>query len=240
VLELRHVVKHYHLGGNPIYAIDDVSMTVVAGEVVALYGPSGSGKTTLVELVAGLKAPDRGSIIVDGRDVAKMSRKEANGFRLNDLGMVLQPSSLQPGVRAITSASIKLMSSGARSARDQIRPLMVELGLGERLYHRVSQLSMGERQRVLIALALSREPKLVLADEPTASLDTENTRRVLGLLRGMCLERNMALLLVTHDPEAASYADRTYELRDGHLNDRRPPDPSPVGFKAAVTGEPGG
>jgi putative ABC transport system ATP-binding protein len=94
------------------------------------------------------------------------------------------------------------------------------------MHHRTEELSMGERQRVLIALALSRNPKLVLADEPTASLDTENTRHVLSLLRGMCSERNMALLLVTHDPEAAAYADRTHELRDGHLGERRF-DPSP-------------
>ncbi len=239
MLELCHVVKHYHVGGNPIYAIDDVSMAVAAGEVVALYGPSGSGKTTLIELIAGLKTPDSGSILVAGRDVAGMSRKEATDFRLNELGMVMQPNSLQPGARAITSASIKLMTSGVRSARNQIRPLMVELGLGERLNHRVSQLSMGERQRVLIALALSRKPKLVLADEPTASLDTENTYNVLGLLRDLCRERDMALLLVTHDPEAAGYADRTYELRDGHLKDRHLPTPVPADDEVEARSERG-
>jgi ABC-type lipoprotein export system ATPase subunit len=229
VLDLRHVVKCYHVGGKPIQAVDDVSMTVAAGEVVALYGPSGSGKTTLIELIAGLKTPDSGSIVVGERNVARMSRKEANSFRLNELGMVMQPSSLQPGARAITSASIKLMDSGARSARKRIAPLMADLGLDERLHHRIGQLSLGERQRVLIAIALSREPKLVLADEPTASLDTENTRAVLGLLRNLCRERGMALLLVTHDPEAAAYADRTHELRDGRLGDRHSPDPLPVG-----------
>jgi putative ABC transport system ATP-binding protein len=238
VLELHHVVKRYHVGGNPIQAVDDVSMTIAAGEVVALYGPSGSGKTTLIELIAGLQTPDSGSILVGGRDVAGMSRKEANSFRLNELGMVMQPSSLQPGARALTSASIKLMTSGVRSARKRVAPLMAELGLGERLNHRISQLSMGERQRVLIALALSREPKLVLADEPTASLDTENTHSVLELLRSQCLERQMALLLVTHDPEAAGYADRTYELRDGRLNNRRPQQLKPVGIISAVKGEP--
>lgn len=227
MLELRNVVKHYHVGGGiPIRAVDDVSMTVAAGEVVALYGPSGSGKTTLVELIAGLKAPDSGSIFLGERDVIRMSRKEGGNYRLHELGMVMQPSTLQPGARAITCASIKLMTSGARSAHKRIAPLMSELGLGERLSHRIEQLSMGERQRVLIALALSREPSLVLADEPTASLDTENTRIVLGLLRNLCHDRGMALLLVTHDPEAAAYADRTHELRDGRLGDRRPIEPS--------------
>lgn len=228
MLELRHVSKHYRVGSeNQIRAVDDVSMTLAAGEVLALYGPSGSGKTTLTELIAGLKKPDSGNILIDEQDLANMSRAETNDYRLNDLGIVMQPSSLQPGARAIASASIKLMTGGKRSARNRIEPLLVELGLGERMHHRTEELSMGERQRVLIALALSRNPKLVLADEPTASLDTENTRYVLGLLRRMCSERNMALLLVTHDPEAAAYADRTHELRDGRLSERLL-DPSPA------------
>lgn len=224
MLELHDVVKNYYLGdGKPIRAVDGVSMSIAAGEVVALYGPSGSGKTTLIELIAGIQVPDSGSILLDGRDIVRMSRKEASAYRLNDLGMVMQPGTLQPGLKAITSASVKLMTSGVGSAYKQIRPLMVELGLGERLHHRTDQLSMGERQRVLIALALSREPKLVLADEPTASLDTENTHTILRLLRRLCLERDMALLLVTHDPEAAAYADHTHELRDGRLTKRHSP-----------------
>lgn len=224
MLELHNVSKHYGVSSdNPINAVDDVSMTLAAGEVLALYGPSGSGKTTLIELIAGLKKPDSGSILIGERDLVHMSRAQASDYRLNELGIVMQPSSLQPGARAIASASIKLMTNGKRSAQARIEPLLVELGLGERMHHRTEALSMGERQRVLIALALSREPKLVLADEPTASLDTENTRHVLELLRGMCSERNMALLLVTHDPEAAAYADRTHELRDGRLGER-PPD----------------
>jgi putative ABC transport system ATP-binding protein len=237
VLELRNVVKHYKVGGGePIRAVDDVSMTIAAGEVVALYGPSGSGKTTLTELIAGLKTPDSGSILVDDQQVVGMSRKQAGDYRLNVLGMVMQPSTLRPGARAISSASVKLMDSGARSAREQIRPLLVELGLGERLQHRTEALSMGERQRVLIALALSREPKLVLADEPTGSLDTENTRMVLGLLRQQCRDRGMALLLVTHDPEAAAYADRTHELRDGQLRDK-PSSAPPVTAGVSTSGD---
>jgi putative ABC transport system ATP-binding protein len=224
VLELRNVVKHYRVGGGkPIHAVDDVSMTVAAGEVVAIYGPSGSGKTTLIELIAGLRAPDSGSVLVGERDIVRMSRREAADYRLKDLGMVMQPSTLQPGAKAITSASLKLLMSSVRGAHAQIKPLMAELGLGERLHHRTEALSMGERQRVLIALALSLDPKLVLADEPTASLDTENTQKVLALLRDLCRSRGMALLLVTHDPEAAAYADRTHELRDGRLRDRSTP-----------------
>jgi putative ABC transport system ATP-binding protein len=218
MLQLREVVKHYEIGGSVIRAVDGVSMEIAPGELVALYGPSGSGKTTLIQLVAGLKAPDSGSILVQGRDVVHMSRKETRNYRLRELGIVMPPSSLQGGAKAITTACLKLTSLvGARAARRQIAPLMVELGLVDRMGHRIAQLSMGERQRVSIALALSCDPALVLADEPTASLDRENTKKVLGLLRRLCHEKDAALLVVTHDPEAAAYADRVHELRDGRL-----------------------
>jgi putative ABC transport system ATP-binding protein len=223
VLELRDLVKHYLLGGGePIRAVDGVSMKIVRGELVALYGPSGSGKTTLLELIAGLQAPDSGSVLVDGRDVIAMSRSEGDEYRLHDLGIIGQPQNLIPGARAIQNASLKLLMLGVRRAPSRIEPLLGQLGLGNRLRHRTEQLSMGERQRVLIALALSTEPKLVLADEPTGNLDTQLTCEVLGLLRDLCREREMALLLATHDPQVAVFADKVYELRDGRLGSYTP------------------
>jgi putative ABC transport system ATP-binding protein len=232
VLELRDLVKHYQVGGGePVRAVDGVSMTVAAGEFVALYGPSGSGKTTLLELIAGLKDPDSGSVLVNGRDVFEMSRKEGHQYRLHQLGIVGQPHNLIPGARAVQNASLKLLLANVRKAQPAIEPLLGKLGLGERLQHRTEQLSMGERQRVLIALALSTDPELVLADEPTGSLDTQRTREVLGLLRDLCHERNMALLLATHDPQAAAFADQVHELRDGCLTEYRPDHtPVPVGL----------
>jgi putative ABC transport system ATP-binding protein len=222
VLELRDVVKSYKLGGSVIQAVAGVSLEIAKGELVALYGPSGSGKTTLIELIAGLRAPDGGSVLVGGRDVTRMSRKDARDYRLRELGIVMAPSSLQPGSKAITTASLKLTSLvGRRLAVAQIAPLLARLGLSDRVDHRIAQLSMGERQRVLIALALSCDPALVLADEPTASLDSENTHSVLELLRRLCRERDMALLVATHDPEVAGYADRVHELRDGRIGERR-------------------
>jgi putative ABC transport system ATP-binding protein len=219
VLELCDLVKHYRLGEDdePIRAVDGVSMTIARGEFVALYGPSGSGKTTLLELIAGLRAPDSGSVLVDGRDVAAMSRREGDEYRLHELGIVGQPHNLIPGAKAIQNASLKLLLRNVRRAPSMIEPLLAQLGLGDRLQHRTEQLSMGERQRVLIALALSTDPKLVLADEPTGNLDTQRTREVLGLLRDLCHEREMALLLATHDPQAAAFADQVHELRDGRL-----------------------
>jgi putative ABC transport system ATP-binding protein len=223
VLEIRDLVKHFQVGeGNPIHAVDGVSMDVAAGESVALYGPSGSGKTTLIDLIAGLKRPDSGSVRVDGRDVVAMNASEGADYRRKDIGIVLPPQTLMAGTKVIRNASIKLIMEGVGDAERKAEPLLAQLGLGDRLQHRTGQLSMGERQRVLIAIALSLKPKLMLADEPTASLDTERTREVLGLLHELCHSRNMALLLVTHDPEAAAFADRLLELRDGRVKTYEP------------------
>jgi putative ABC transport system ATP-binding protein len=228
VLDLRDLVKHYQLGGGePIRAVDGVSMKITRGEFVALYGPSGSGKTTLLELIAGLQVPDGGSVLVGGRDVAEMSDGEGAEYRLHELGIVGQSQNLIPGATTVQNASLKLLLKmrSPREARRTIEPLLAQLGLGDRLVHRTEQLSMGERQRVLIALALSTDPKLVLADEPTGSLDSQRTRKVLGQLRSLCRERDMALLLATHDPQAAAFADRAYELRDGRLAGYTPDHP---------------
>jgi ABC-type lipoprotein export system ATPase subunit len=232
VLEVRHLVKHYQVGSDElIRAVDGVSMAISPGEFVALYGPSGSGKTTLLELIAGLREPDHGSVLVNGRDVFSMSRKEGHDYRLHQLGIVGQPHNLIPGAKAIQNASLKLLLANVRKAPSAIEPLLAQLGLGKRLHHRTEQLSMGERQRVLIALALSTNPQLVLADEPTGNLDTHRTREVLGLLRDLCHERRMALLLATHDPQAASFADQVHELRDGRLTEYQPDHvPLPVGL----------
>lgn len=223
MLELRELIKHYKVGdGEPIRAVDGVSMTVAAGEFVVLYGPSGSGKTTLLELIAGLQCPDGGAVLLDGRDISALSRHEIDEYRLRQLGIIGQPHNLIPGARAIENASLKLWLSNKREARRTIEPLLERLGLGARLQHRTEQLSMGERQRVLIAMALATDPKLVLADEPTGTLDTQRTREVLGLLRELCREREAGVVLATHDPQAAAFADQVHELRDGRLCEYRP------------------
>ncbi|HXB66540.1 MAG TPA: ABC transporter ATP-binding protein [Solirubrobacteraceae bacterium] len=223
MLELRDLVKHYHVGdAEPIRAVDGVSLSVAAGEFMALYGPSGSGKTTLLELIAGLTPADRGSVLVEGRDVGAMSTRESDHYRLRQLGIIGQPHNLIPGARAIENASLRLWLTNKRHARRTIEPLLDRLGLGERMMHRTEQLSMGERQRVLIAMALATEPKLVLADEPTGTLDTQRTREVLALLRELCEERGVAIVLATHDPQAAMFADQVHELRDGRIGEYRP------------------
>jgi putative ABC transport system ATP-binding protein len=224
VLELRELVKHYPaVGGETVRAVDGVSLQVGEGEMLALYGPSGSGKTTLLLMIATLLEPTSGTVAIGGREIGSMSAAEASSFRLNQLGFIRQNFDLMPGVSAIDNAVLKLLKSVRwREAHRQITPLLERLGLGARLQHRAEMLSMGERQRVMIARALSTGPRLLLADEPTGSLDTQRGREVLELLRELCRERGVAIVLVSHDPMAALYADRAYALRDGRLSDYEP------------------
>ncbi len=219
VLEVRDLVKHYPTpDGDLVRAVDGVSLDVDAGEMVALYGPSGSGKTTLLLIVAALLAPSAGSVSIGGREISGLSERDASQLRLSDLGFIRQSFDLLPGVSAIDNAILKLLASTRRrEARRKITPLLERLGLGGRLGHRAETLSMGERQRVMIARALSTEPRLLLADEPTGSLDSHRGREVLELLQELCRERRVAIVLVSHDPAAALYADRVLTLRDGQL-----------------------
>jgi putative ABC transport system ATP-binding protein len=221
MLELRDLVKHYPgAGGEPVLAVDGVSMKIMPGEAVALFGPSGSGKTTLLLMVAMLLAPTAGTILIGDRDISSMSEREASHFRLSELGFVRQSFDLLPGVSAIDNAILKLLKSTRwREAQREMVPILERLGLGERLHHRAETLSMGERQRVMIARALSTGPRLLLADEPTGSLDTQRGIEVLELLLELCRERDLATVIVSHDPIAALYADRVFTLRDGRLSD---------------------
>jgi ABC-type lipoprotein export system ATPase subunit len=220
-LQLRDIVKHYAGGGEKIRAVDGVSLTVAAGEFVALYGPSGSGKTTLLLAAAGLLEPDSGSIVFDGRDIAHLSAAESALYRRREVGFVFQSFHLMPGASALDNAALKLLADGytLTEARRQALPWLDRVGLGERAHDATDKLSMGERQRVAIARALANEPRLLLTDEPTGNLDSKRGREILGLLRDVCRERGIPGLLVTHDPQAQPFVDRVHTLRDGHLTE---------------------
>ncbi len=225
MLELRDLVKRYPVGdGEPVRAVDGVSLAVGPGELVALYGPSGSGKTTLLMMIAALLRPDSGTVTMDGRDVSRLSEREAARYRLSELGFVRQSLHLLESASTLDNAALKLMGTdlGVGAAQLRVLPLLERLGLGARVEHRAERLSMGERQRVMIARALSTEPKLVLADEPTSNLDSARGEEVLGLLTEVCRERGAAVLLVTHDPRAVAHADRVLALRDGRLVEYEP------------------
>jgi putative ABC transport system ATP-binding protein len=220
-LELDEVVKHYASGCEVVRAADGVSLTVAPGEIVALYGPSGSGKTTLLLLAAGLLSPDAGDVRFGGRSIARLSREAGAQYR-RSLGFVFQSFHLMPSVPAIDNATLKLLADGVSPARarKQATTWLARLGLADRAHHPPERLSMGERQRVAIARALANEPQLILADEPTGNLDSVRSRQTLGMLARLCRERDVGMLLVSHDPDASQFADRVFDLRDGRLAER--------------------
>jgi putative ABC transport system ATP-binding protein len=187
--------------------------------MVALQGPSGSGKTTLLLLIAGLLAPDRGTIRYLGADVTALGEQERSEHLLRHVGFIYQSPHLMPRVSALENAAMKLMlaGTGMRAAQRQAQPWLERVGLADRLEHTPEQLSGGERQRVAIARALASMPALILADEPTGNLDSRRSGQIVTLLRDIAHERQATVLLVTHDQEAAALADRRLGLRDGRL-----------------------
>jgi len=235
MLELREVVKTYISGDERVHAAAGISLTVGAGEFVALYGPSGSGKTTLLLLAAGILRPDSGEVLFDGRNVARMSGKEAETYRLCELGIVFQSFHLIPGASAIDNAAVKLLGRGIsrRDARRRAQPWLDRVGLGAKAARHPVKLSTGERQRVAIARALANDPKLLLADEPTGNLDSQSGRAALALISEICHGRSLGVLLATHDPTALDFADRALVLRDGQLTDHLPGETLPSARIAA-------
>jgi putative ABC transport system ATP-binding protein len=204
-----------------VVAVDDVSMSVAAGELVMIYGPSGAGKSTLLNLAATLLVPERGRVLFEGRDLADLTRSAAADYRKHEIGCVTQNFMMMNGP-AVENAALKLMGTGVRwkEAVAQVVPILRRLGLDPKKQRRNAfDLSMGERQRMMIARALSTAPRLLLADEPTSHLDSRNSEEVLAVLRELCHERGLATLMVTHDASLADLADRSYELRDGRLFD---------------------
>jgi putative ABC transport system ATP-binding protein len=220
LLELENVVKHYRTAGEEVRAVDGVSLAVREGEMVALHGPSGSGKTTLLLLIAALLAPDGGAIRYRGHELAALSDAGAAEYLRREVGFVYQSAQLMPRVSALENAAVKLLLDGVppRRARARAQPWLERLGLGERLDRTPEQLSGGERQRVAIARALAGEPRLVLADEPTGNLDSAGSVQTVELLGEVAAEQGAGVVLVTHDLEAATLADRRFALRDGRLS----------------------
>jgi putative ABC transport system ATP-binding protein len=220
-LALYEVIKHYAAGEETVRAVDGVSLTVKAGELVALYGPSGSGKTTLLLIVAALLAPDSGSVRFGGRQIDGLSAFQSAHFRRREVGFVFQSFHLLAGASALDNAALGVLCNGHSlgDARTLVRPWLCEVGLEGRMQHKAAQLSMGERQRVAIARALASEPRLLLADEPTGNLDSRRTQEILALLRNICHERGIPGLLVTHDLRAQPFMDQVHTLRDGHLSE---------------------
>lgn len=240
MLELADVAKRYRGAGEEVHAVDELTLRVDPGEMVALHGPSGSGKSTLLLMIAALLQPDGGTIRYDGRDLACLSERQISEYQLRDIGFIYQRFRLMPRASALENAARKLLLGGMRmrEAQERARPWLERVGLGGRIAHTPSEMSGGECQRVAIARVLACEPRLILADEPTGNLDSSRGREIVELLSSIAHERGAAVLLVTHDLDALEIADRSYALRDGKLT-RSDPTPSgpPAPQQADVLGE---
>jgi putative ABC transport system ATP-binding protein len=218
-LEARSVVKTYPVGGGVVQAVDEVSFSLQRGEFVALVGPSGSGKTTLLAILAGLLSPTSGNILIAGHDLAAMKEAERARFRRRNIGFTFQANNLVSYLTALENVELMLRLNGEFNAagRRRARELLVRLGMEERLNSLPRQLSGGQQQRVSIARSLINQPTLVLADEPTASLDTERAFQVVETLASLVHEQNRVGIMVTHDLRLVEYTDRVIQLLDGRV-----------------------
>ena len=214
---VNDLVKEFDHGR--IRALTGLNLQVERGEFVAVTGPSGCGKSTLVHLLAALDQPTSGSIEVHGQPLPRRSR-ELDHYRRKAVGLVFQLHNLLPNLTALQNVEIAMMGTGSsrRRQRERAMQLLDDVGLAGRVTSRPARLSGGERQRVAIARALANDPPLLLADEPTGSLDSESSVGVLAFLQTLRMERNMTIVMVTHDPRAAAAADRTVRLRDGRID----------------------
>jgi len=217
ILKTEGLWKIYRTGKVEVAALRGVDFEVSPGEFVAVMGPSGCGKSSLLYILGGLAAATRGRVLVDGNDLAEMSDAERTKLRRHKVGFIFQRFNLLPTLDAHGNIAIAqhIHGNGFDPHRFEVATRM--LGLTGRLHHRPSELSSGEQQRVAIARAIINEPKIVLADEPTGNLDTENSELVLGMLRQLNKELGQTIVMITHNPEAAAYADRTVQMRDGHI-----------------------
>lgn len=218
LVELRSVSKIYHLGGEEIRALDDVSCDINEGEFISIIGPSGSGKSTLMHILGCLDSPTQGTIRLDGTMIHGATARELATIRNRKIGFVFQFFNLLPKLNVLQNVELPMIYSGvgARERRDRAMDSLKLVGLENRSKHRPSQLSGGQQQRVAIARALVNNPKLVFADEPTGNLDSNTGEAILNLFRTLS-SQGRTIMLVTHDPEIAAVTPRRIEIRDGKI-----------------------
>jgi len=216
-LTLDSVRKVYGTADNPVTALDGVSLRLPTGTFTAIMGPSGSGKSTLLQCAAGLDRPTEGTVAIAGQPIPRGSEAAVTRFRRDRIGFVFQQFNLLPTLTALENVTLPLRLAGRRIDKKRCAGLLAQVGLGDRMHHRPAQLSGGQQQRVAIARALASSPALIFADEPTGALDTRSARDVLALLATAVRDQGQTVVMVTHDPAAAAYADSVVFLADGRI-----------------------
>lgn len=220
IIEIRDLTKIYG-DGVEIRALDGVNLNIERGEFIAIVGPSGSGKSTLLNQIGILDTPTSGTILLDGIDVTKMSDKQRSTTRNQKLGFIFQYHHLLPDFNALENVMMPLLINGVKrsKAKESARLMLEEVGLGDRMDHRMTQLSGGQNQRVAIARALVNKPSIVIGDEPTGNLDTKASENIYELLRRLNREHSQTFILVTHDERMAAKTDRIIRLEDGRVSE---------------------
>lgn len=217
IVKVEHLSKTYGKGDTQVHALDDVSFTVPQGQFLAIVGPSGSGKSTLLHILGGVDTPTSGSVNIGGTDIGKLDETALAIFRRRQIGLIYQFYNLIPILTVEENLTLPLLLDGRKPDRKQIENLVAVLGLENRLYHLPNQLSGGQQQRVSIGRALVNNPALVLADEPTGNLDSENSREIMALLRRFNREYKQTVIVITHDENIALSADRVLAIEDGKI-----------------------
>jgi putative ABC transport system ATP-binding protein len=222
VIELKSVTRTYHLGGESLNALDNVDLTIQAGDFVAITGPSGSGKTTLANVIGGLDRPTSGSVVVDGNDLARLRDRQLSDYRNRHIGFVFQSFNLQAMDTALENVMLPLVFQKMRPKDRRVRgtECLRAVGLADRIQHKPSQLSGGQRQRVAIARALAIKPSIIIADEPTGNLDSSRGKEIMKLLEELN-KQGITLIIITHDQGIARQARRAVEIHDGKLVERK-------------------
>jgi len=217
-VQLRAVTRRFSLGATSVTALDRVSLTFPRATFTAVMGPSGSGKSTLLQCAAGLDRSTSGSVTLGGTELTDLSETELTLLRRERIGFVFQAFNLLPSLTAEQNVALPLRLAGRRPSKARVREVLEQVGLGDRARHRPTELSGGQQQRVALARALITRPEVLFGDEPTGALDSRTSREVLDLLRAMVDREGRTVVMVTHDPVAASYADRAVFLVDGRVN----------------------
>ena len=224
-LEARSLTKTYQVGGSTVHALRSVDFTAMQGDFVVINGPSGSGKTTFLNLISAIDRPSEGEVLIQGISTNDLSERQLAQLRKENIGLIFQTFNLIPVLSAAENAEYPLLLQKVSKAErvKRVRSILAEVGLADLGKRRPNELSGGQRQRIAIARALITQPKLVLADEPTANLDSETGARVMDLMRKLNDEHCVVLLVVTHDQEVTQYARRQIRIRDGRLMEGEAP-----------------